>query len=109
HEALRTGKPADATASGRLVVAVPLLSAERVTGAVRAERSGAGAAHDAHQAWLVLAAGAIALIVLAILAAVLIGRRLASPLERLADAAARLGEGDFATRAPRAGVGELDA
>jgi signal transduction histidine kinase len=109
QEALRTGKPADATPAGRLVVAVPLLSGERVSGAVRAERSGAEAARDAHQAWLVLAAGAIALIVLAVLAARFLGRRLAFPLERLASAAGRLGEGDFAARAPRAGVGELDA
>ena len=91
RETLRTGRPADATLDGRLVVAVPLLTGERVTGAVRAERSGAGAAHDAHQAWLVLAAGAVALIVLAVLAAMFLGRRLSSPLERLATAAGRLG------------------
>jgi signal transduction histidine kinase len=109
REALRTGKPADGTAHGRLVVAVPLLSGERMTGVVRAERSDAEAARDAHQAWLVLAAGAIGLIALAVLAALILGRRLASPLERLATAAGRLGEGDFAARAPRAGVGELDA
>src|SRR5690349_6829567 len=69
RETLRTGKPADASLNGRLVVAVPLLTGERVTGAVRAERSGAGAARDAHQAWLVLAAGAVALIALAAVAA----------------------------------------
>src|SRR4051812_48780889 len=101
REALRTGKAADAAADGRLVVAVPLLSGERVTGAVRAQRSGTEAARDAHQAWLVLAAGAIALIALAILAALIAGRRLAAPLERPAGAARRLGEGDFAPPAPR--------
>jgi signal transduction histidine kinase len=109
REVLRTGRTADGTADGRLVVAVPLLSGERLTGAVRAERSDAEAARDAHQAWLVLAAGAIALIALAILAALILGRRLALPLERLATAAGGLGEGDFAARAPRSGVGELDA
>jgi signal transduction histidine kinase len=107
--ALRTAKPADGTAGHRLVVAVPLLSGERVTGAVRAERSDGEAAHDARRAWLVLGAGAVALIALAVVAALLIARRLTAPLERLAVAAGRLGEGDFAARSPRAGVGELDA
>jgi signal transduction histidine kinase len=109
RQTLRTGKPADATLDGRLVVAVPLLTGEPVNGAVKAERSGADAANDAHQAWLVLAAGAVALIALAVLAAMFLRRRLSSPLERLATAAGRLGEGDFAARAPRAGFGELDA
>ena len=45
----------------------------------------------------------------AIVAALILARRLVSPLDRLASAAGKLGEGDFATRAPRAAMPELDA
>jgi signal transduction histidine kinase len=106
---LRSGRPADDAHGGRLVVAVPLLVGERVTGAVRAERSDAGAARDTHGAWLVLAAIAAGVIAAATVAALVLGRRLAAPLERLAVAARRLGEGDFSVRAPRAEVAEVDA
>jgi signal transduction histidine kinase len=107
--ALRTGRPADGAHGGQLEVAVPLLEAERVTGAVRAVRSGAGAAHDTRGAWLIIAAIAAGLIAAAGLAALVVGRRLTAPLERLGGAARRLGEGDFSVRAPRAGVAEVDA
>jgi signal transduction histidine kinase len=106
---LRSGRPADGAQGGQLVVAVPLLVGERVTGAVRAERSDAGAARDTRGAWLVLAAIAAGVIAVASLAALVLGRRLARPLERLAVAARRLGEGDFSVRAPRADVAEVDA
>jgi signal transduction histidine kinase len=106
---LRTGQPAEHAGDGELVAAVPLLVDERVTGAVRAARSDAGAARDAHGAWLVLAALAAGIIATATVAALLLGRRLARPLERLAGAAGRLGEGDFSVRAPRAKVPEVDA
>jgi signal transduction histidine kinase len=47
--------------------------------------------------------------VLAVAAARILGRRLTIPLERVAVAAARLGDGDFAVRAPRASIEEVDA
>ena len=106
--ALRTGRLAD-DAGGALVVAVPLLQRERVTGAVRAQRSAAAGTRDIRGAWLALAALAAVLVGLAVVAAVVLGRALARPLERLAQAARRLGEGNFATRAPRAGIAEADA
>jgi signal transduction histidine kinase len=107
--ALRRARPADDAGGGQLVVAVPLLAGERVTGAVRAARSDAAAARDTHGAWVVLAAIAAGVVAAACLAALLLGRRLAAPLERLAAAARRLGHGDFSVRAPRAGVVEVDA
>lgn len=105
---LRGGRPAEATTGGRLVVAVPILSNERVTGAVRAERADDGSVRDARGAWLALAAIALGIIAAAALAALLLGRRLAKPLERLAASARRLGDGDFSVRAPAAGIAEVD-
>jgi signal transduction histidine kinase len=106
---LGSGHPSDGVQDGRLVVAVPLTVDERVTGAVRAVRAQAGAAHDTHGAWLVIAASAAAVIAAASFAALVLGRRLAAPLERLAVAARRLGDGDFSVRTPRADVAEIDA
>jgi len=106
--ALRTASPADRAQDGRLLAAVPLLERERVSGAVRAQRSDAGATRDTHGAWLALAGLAAIVVALAVLAASVLGRRLARPLERLAAAARRLGDGDFGARAPRGGVPEAD-
>jgi signal transduction histidine kinase len=106
--ALRTGSPSDLARHGQLVTAVPLLVDERVTGALRAQRSGAAAAGATRRAWLALIGLAALVVALAALAALLLGRRLARPLERLAAAARRLGEGDFAARAPRGGIREAD-
>lgn len=106
---LASGRPADAEAAGRLVTAVPLLAGERVAGALRAVRPDARAAADARRAWLALGGLAGAIILVAIAAAVLVARRLAHPLERLAGAARRLGEGDFTATPPRASIPEVDA
>ena len=108
-EALRTGRPATAEADGRLVVAVPVLARERVIGALLASRSTAALDADVRDAWLVVTGLGLAVIVIATLAALAVARRLTRPVERLARAAARLGEGDFSARAPRTGVPELDA
>jgi signal transduction histidine kinase len=107
--ALRSARPTDGRGSGELLVAVPLLRGERVTGAVRAARDETGATADIRQAWLLLAAVGAGVLVLAVLAARLLGGRLAIPLERVAAAASRLGEGDFSVRAPRERIAEVDA
>jgi signal transduction histidine kinase len=108
REALRRNRPSDRVSDGRLVVAVPLIVNERVTGAVRSERDDAQATSLARGRWWLLAGIAAAVVALAVLAAAALGRRLARPLEQLAGAARRLGDGDFSVRAPRAGVREVD-
>lgn len=107
-DALRNRAPTAQSRNGVLVVAVPLVDNERTTGAVRAERSDAAAWRATRQAWGLLGAAAMAIVALATLAALVLGRRLARPLEQLASAARRLGEGDFAVSSPRSGVTELD-
>jgi signal transduction histidine kinase len=109
RRARMTGRPSVRSAGDQVLAAVPLLSGERVTGAVVAARSGAGAAHDTRRAWLLLAALAAVVILAALAAAVLLGRGLSRPLERLVIAARRLGHGDFTVRAPRSSVPEVDA
>jgi signal transduction histidine kinase len=107
--ALRSGRVADQVVGGRLMAAVPLLHGERVNGVLLAERSGAAASQDTHRAWLALAAGAAVIVAIAIAAALLLGRRLARPLEVLAACARRLGHGDFSVRTPRSSIPEVDA
>jgi signal transduction histidine kinase len=106
--ALRSRGPVYADAGGGLVVAVPLLTGERVTGIVRAQRDGGAVTGRIHRAWLALAGLAVGLVALSVLAALALGRRLAGPLETLAALARRVGEGDFAARARPAGIREID-
>jgi signal transduction histidine kinase len=108
RDAIRTGRPAVRDSDGRITAAVALLSNERVTGVLVAARSGANAAHDASQAWLLLAALAAAVMLAAVAAAFFLARGLSRPLERLATSARRLGLGDFSVRAPRSDVPEVD-
>jgi signal transduction histidine kinase len=108
RRAIATGKPASGTQGGHLEAAVPLLTRERVTGAVLATRVATAVTARTERAWWRLVGLAAAILLLAVAAAALLGRRLAVPLERLASSARRLGEGDFAARAPRVGVAELD-
>jgi signal transduction histidine kinase len=106
---LATGQPAVRTRGDQLLAAVPLLSGERVTGVYLAERTAAAAAEDTRRAWLLLGGLALAVMLVALAAAVLLGRGLSRPLERLVGAARRLGMGDFSVRAPRSSVPEVDA
>jgi signal transduction histidine kinase len=109
QRSLARGSPTVSPGSGDLAVAVPLLSGERIVGAVRSERGDAAVRRRTIQAWLVLASTAAVVLALAALAAQLLGRRLTIPLERLGAAARRLGDGDFSAHGPRTGVSEIDA
>jgi signal transduction histidine kinase len=59
--------------------------------------------------WIVVAALGAGGLVLALALALVQGRRLARPLERLAAVSARLGNGDFSARTSRSGLPEVDA
>jgi signal transduction histidine kinase len=108
RSALRARAPIGTASNGHLLVAVPLLSGEFVTGAVRAQRGQGAVARRVHRAWLALGGLGAGVIALAVLAALALGRRLSRPLDTLAGAARRVGEGDFAARASPTGIAEID-
>jgi signal transduction histidine kinase len=108
RRALGARAPVASAAAGLLLVAVPLVAGERVTGAVRARRDQEAVAQRAHRAWLALAGLGAGVVALAVLAALTLGRRLSRPLDTLASAARRVGEGDFAARAAPSGITEID-
>jgi signal transduction histidine kinase len=103
------GRVGSGTAGGDLVVAVPVTHEDDVIGAVRAVVPRSGALQTVVLVWVAM--GALA--ALAVSAAWLLGRRqahrLARPLEDLAAAARRLGDGDFSVRTRPGGVPEIDS
>jgi signal transduction histidine kinase len=104
--------PAPVTANadaGSIVVAIPLSADEQVFAVVRAALPEQVVTDRVHRAWLAMAALGIAVIGVAAFVAVLQARRLSRPVQQLADAADRLGHGDFAVRARRGGIPEIDA
>jgi signal transduction histidine kinase len=103
------GRVSDASGSGTLIAAVPIARRERVVGAVRAERPDAVVTRRVWRTRAAMAAIALAVLALAAGLSLLLARRLVRPIDALADAAARLGDGDFTSRADGAGVPELDA
>ena len=100
--------PEGAASEDQLVVASPLFSGGRVTGAVRGRRSQAAVAAKTNRAWLEIALLGIGVLILAASAGLALGRRLAAPLEALAAVARRVGEGDFAARAPGSALPEVN-
>lgn len=76
---------------------------------VVAEAPGSEVSDRVLRAWLLIAGLALAGVGAAIALALVQARRLARPLEALAQTSARLGEGDFSTRAGNFSVPEVDA
>jgi signal transduction histidine kinase len=109
RRALRSGRATEAPGGGALTVAVPLIAHERVVGAVRAVRAEGEAGGDVVTERLTVAGLAVGIILAAVGAALLLGRALSRPLERLAGAATRLGHGDFSARSPHSGIPEVDS
>ena len=109
RRAIRLRAPEGAAGDDNLIVAVPLFDGERITGAVRARRAQAAVAEDTRHAWLLIAAIGVGVLIAAAIAGLWLSRRLAAPLEVLAAVARRVGAGDFAARAPRSALPEVDA
>ncbi|OZM79350.1 HAMP domain-containing sensor histidine kinase [Pseudonocardia sp. MH-G8] len=103
------GRAGSGTDGADLVVAVPVTHEDDVIGAVRAAVPRSAALATVALVWVVMAA----LAALAVSAAWLVGRwqarRLARPLEDLAVAARRLGDGDFSVRTRPGGIAEIDS
>jgi signal transduction histidine kinase len=93
---------------GDLVLAVPVVSGARTTGVVRAAVPVRDLTLRVGLTWLGMAGLAVAAIGASWLMARRFATRLVRPLEELACAAERLGDGDFTARGPRSGIAEID-
>jgi signal transduction histidine kinase len=110
QRAQATSSPVTAdSVRGSIVVAIPFSNDEQVIAVVRAALPKSVVNDRVHRAWLAMAGLAFAVIGVAAVVAVLQARRLSRPVKQLAAAADRLGHGDFAVRAGRAGIPEIDA
>jgi signal transduction histidine kinase len=99
----------DADAVGGLAVAVPVTDGTTVTGVIRAASPYPGVWLRIAGAWGVMLALGDAAVLVTWLEARRQARRLSTPLESLAGAAQRLGEGDFSVRTSASGIPEIDA
>lgn len=102
------GEPTQGNADGELIVAIPVISNEKVTAVIRVAAPTSQLTEDVLRSWLLMAALALLILVVAAAAARFEARRLSKPVERLAVAVTRLGGGDFSVRTDRSGVPELD-
>jgi signal transduction histidine kinase len=106
----RTGLEAEGELAGQLIVAVPATEEEgRPALIVRVSKPMSSIRQQIFQAWSIMTALAIGVLVVVGAYGGWRARAIAKPLEFLADAADALGHGDFSVRAVRAGVAEVDA
>lgn len=93
---------------GEVVLAVPVVNGTRTIGVVRAALPVSDLYLRVGLTWLAMAALAVVAIGASWLTARRATSRLVRPLEELAAAAERLGDGDFTARGPRVGIAEID-
>jgi signal transduction histidine kinase len=91
-----------------VALAVPVVNGPRVTGVVRAALPLSQLRLRIVLTWLGMAGLAVVTTGASWLLARRFTTRLVRPLEELAAAAERLGDGDFTARSPRAGIAEID-
>ncbi|WP_328617132.1 HAMP domain-containing histidine kinase [Amycolatopsis sp. NBC_00355] len=104
----RDGAVATGEVGSELVVAVPILQDDQLSGIVRASTPRTDGYQKIALSWLAMAGLAAAAIALTWLLAARLAARVAGPIEHLSAAAGRLGDGDFSVRAPVSGIGEID-
>jgi signal transduction histidine kinase len=92
-----------------LLVTVPVVSGDKVAGAVRVSASREALEASVHRSWLRLALIGLAVIAAALVLAWVLAGSLARPLARLRETAGRLGTGDLDARASTEGPTELSA
>ncbi|MFI9358494.1 HAMP domain-containing sensor histidine kinase [Streptomyces lydicus] len=92
----------------RLVAAVPVGSGERVRAVVQASSPADGPLHRAALTWAAMLALAAVAVGVGTMLGTRSSKRLARPLESLAETAGRLETGDLSARAARSGLPEAD-
>jgi signal transduction histidine kinase len=102
-----TGIVADGTVDDALVVAVPITSAERVVGVVRASVATSVTWSHIIAAWLVLAGLATVALAAAVVVARRQARQLSAPLEQLARTSQQVADGDLTARAQPHPISEI--
>lgn len=89
------------------IAAVPVIEDRAVVGAVRINQEVATIDALVRRRLLILAGGALAVLMIALMVAALIARSLTKPLHHLADVASVIGEGDLSARADETGQREV--
>ncbi|MFI8275554.1 ATP-binding protein [Streptomyces sp. NPDC085929] len=102
------GKVARGSSGPDLVVAVPVVSAERVIGVVRASVPTRSVWNRVLWAWALLLAVTLFALATAVLVARRQARALSAPVEALSRTAAEIADGDLGARAAPCGIAELD-
>jgi signal transduction histidine kinase len=97
------------TGLGSRAVAVPVSENDQVVGVVRAEEAPGLLEGRIHRTWLMMAGLALFILACIVGLGAWLARRLTAPVHDLADAAERLGDGDFAVAPEPSGIVELDS
>jgi signal transduction histidine kinase len=103
-----SGNVADGEVDGNVVVAVPMSSAEQITGVVRASAPLSVVRGRTLLVWSLLVGFAAAALAVAVLVARRQARLLTEPLEILSEASARVAGGDLGARAASGSVPEIN-
>jgi signal transduction histidine kinase len=102
------GHTNDGQAGSSLVVGVPVVRGLRVIAAIRVSEPVTVTDTQVRRQRVTILLLGVAATIVAILVGLGVSAALARPMRRLRAAATRLGHGDFAVRAPRSGIAEVD-